>query len=140
MAYTSDQHLAVKVVTLFAWGGSWISLGYLLHQLTSSVLALPEEYDELVPYGIAFLVVSGVLAYLFHKHDPWFDAVAAYFYIRQDLRTPVSFAEAKALSFLFAGDEEGRWYPMKEVRKLPKDQRKQYLFDFAAKVGGQMDR
>jgi hypothetical protein len=134
MAYTSDQHLAVKMVTFFAWAGAWIALGYVLHRITSPLLALSKKYDELVPYGIAFLIVSGILAYLFHKHDPWFDAVGAYFYIRQDSGTTLSFAEAKALSFLFVGDADGKWYPLTEVKKLPKEKRKQYLFDFAAQI------
>lgn len=129
MAYTSDQHLVVKMGTFFAWGLSCVGLGYLLETI-GRLLGLSVE--QIVPYGIAFVIVSAAVAYLLHRYDPILDAFSAYLYIRQGLETRVSFAEAKALSFLFAGDAEGKWYPLAEVRKLPEENRKQYLFDFAA--------
>ena len=79
-------------------------------------------------------IATAALAYLENKYDSSLDALAAYLYVRQELETPVSFAEAKALSFLFRGNTLGKWYPMIETRKLPKEERKQYLFDFAARV------
>jgi hypothetical protein len=130
VAYTSDQHLVVKMGTFFAWGLSCIGLGYLLETV---VRFLGPSVEQIVPYGIAFVIVSGVFAYLLHRYDPTLNAFSAYLYIRRGLETPVSFAEAKALSFLFAG-VNGKWYPLSETSKLPKENRKQYLFDFAARV------
>ena len=131
MAYTSDQHAVVKLLTFFAFAMAWLGLGYLL-EIGFDFLGL--SLEQLIPYGTAFVVVSGLTAYLLHKHDDALDAFSAYLYIRRGLETPVSFAEAKALSFLFVGDANGNWYPLAETRKLPKEERKQYLFDSAARI------
>jgi hypothetical protein len=68
------------------------------------------------------------------RYEATLDALAAYFYVREDLKTPISFVEAKKLSFLFAGDSKGKWYPLEEVAKMPNEQRKPYLFRFADRV------
>ena len=132
MAYTSDQHLGIKLITFFAWGGLIIGFGYLA-QVVAAYFGLSKE-REAIPFFVAFAIVSGVFFYLLHRYDHILDALAAYWYLKRDLKTPVSWEEAKALSFLFVGDKEGQWYPLAGVRKLPKDQRKQYLFDFAAEI------
>ncbi len=77
------------------------------------------------------IMAVAIIALLENKFDASLDALAAYLYVRQTLGTTVSFEEARALSFLFIGDADGKWYPLSEARKLPKENRKQYLFDFA---------
>jgi len=55
----------------------------------------------------------------------------SYLYIRFSLRTAVTWQEAEQLDFLFCGDAEGKWHPLKEVRRLSKADRRAALFEFA---------
>lgn len=55
----------------------------------------------------------------------------SYLYLRCCLFTPVTWKEAETVGFLFHGDADGRWYPLTELRKLPKDLRRETLFEFA---------
>lgn len=58
----------------------------------------------------------------------------SYLYIRCSLFTPVSWKEAETVAFLFSGDAEGRWYPLRELRKLPKELRRETLLEFADRI------
>ncbi|MEP6922381.1 MAG: hypothetical protein ABI967_14745 [bacterium] len=98
-----------------------------LHRLRS--LSRPGSKSESVPILVCVLVYAW-----FADKSEVFDAVPAYFYGRNDLQTPITFDEARRLSFLFAGDADGQWYRLTETRKLPEGARKQYLFDAAART------
>ncbi len=54
-----------------------------------------------------------------------------YLYIRCSLLTPVTWKEAEQVGFLFKSVAEGGWHPLTELRKLPKDLRRETLFEFA---------
>jgi hypothetical protein len=57
-----------------------------------------------------------------------------YLYIRCELFAPVTWSEAEKLAFLFSGDANGKWYPLRELRKIPKEYRREVLFEFADKI------
>jgi hypothetical protein len=54
--------------------------------------------------------------------------LATWLYARVSLGASVSFAEARQLARLFQLDVSLKWIPLKEVRKLPKPQRRDALF------------
>lgn len=49
--------------------------------------------------------------------------VASWLYARLSLRTPVTFTEARALRKLFQLDLSLKWIPLRDIKKLPSDQR-----------------
>jgi hypothetical protein len=116
----------------FGFGGLAFSIlpGWLLAKLAMS-LGMPESF-EVVPYIVSMAACVLTYAWFADKSEV-FDAVPAYFYVRNKLKTAITFEEARRLSFLFDGCLNGKWYPLTEVRNLPAEQRKQYLFDFANK-------
>jgi hypothetical protein len=134
MTYTSGTHLAIKLAVGLVFLIVTISLSMSAFQATLS-LGLREGWG-VIPFAVVFVACLIVYSKLTAKYE---EEVGAYFYLRGELETQVSFQEAKALSFLFSGENGGKWYPLAEVKKLPKEQRKQYLFDFAERVrpGGQ---
>jgi len=67
---------------------------------------------------VAWLLASRVLTNTFHS----------YLYIRLWLFTPVTVREARDLAPLFSLGEGGKWYPCTDVRKLPREQRKAFLY------------
>lgn len=68
------------------------------------------------------VIVGAVLVWLF-VYRQYLSIVSAWLYARMSLRTRVSLAEAKALRKLFQLDLSGTWVPLREIRKLPNDQR-----------------
>jgi hypothetical protein len=54
--------------------------------------------------------------------------LAAWLYATVSLRASISLAEARQLARLFQLDVTLKWIPLKEVRSLPKPQRRDALF------------
>jgi len=54
-----------------------------------------------------------------------------YLYVRLSLLTPISWKEAEDVSFIFDGDISGRWYPLLELRQIPRECRHEFLMEFA---------
>ncbi|MEI8393066.1 MAG: hypothetical protein WCG40_11265 [Actinomycetes bacterium] len=59
--------------------------------------------------------------------------VDTYLYIRFDLKTPISFRDARKLKKIFQGHAVDTWLPHDEVLSLPREQRRAYLFEVLAK-------
>ncbi|GHV79881.1 hypothetical protein AGMMS49944_16720 [Spirochaetia bacterium] len=49
-------------------------------------------------------------------------------------KTKVSYREARLVSFMFDGSLNGNWHPFDNLGVIPKEARKQFLFDFADKT------
>ena len=58
----------------------------------------------------------------------------AYLYVRLELLTSVTWKETENVAFLFSGDANGKWYPLRELRKIPRKYRREVLFEFAEKI------
>ena|ERR1700738_919592 len=132
--FTTLFHLIVRIFLIVCAFAAWAGFSYLLGAISSLFGILRSQ--ETAQFLIAGLMAVVFMACLAAWAGPFLDAIASYFYIREDLKTKVSFAEAKALSFLFTADSKGKWYPASETRKLPEEQRKSYLFGFAKRISG----
>lgn len=129
MVYTSDKHLGTKLVFVLAWAVSLVLVAYLV-SLIYPLLGFSKDY-EIFPDLVLWIPITVLMIRLMDKYaNDW----AAYRYINKDLDTPVTRDAARRLSFLFCENADGKWYPMKQVKALPKEQRKQYLFNFAAEL------
>ena len=130
--YTTGYHLFIRLV--IAFGGMFLAIlpAWFITEVVI-VFGMPRAYE-----GIPFMAVwVACIVYeirLTDRHQDTLDAIAAYFYIRETLKTHVTFGEAEALSFLFLADKNRKWYPVREVKKLPKAERRGYLFAFAQSV------
>jgi hypothetical protein len=60
--------------------------------------------------------------------------LSSYLYLRLWLAVPASIADAKLTSFLFDGSLRGKWYALTDLRKQPRDSRRQALLDFAQSI------
>ena len=66
--------------------------------------------------------------------------LSSFLYLRFALWTPVSWAEARALAPLFVLTEHATWLPLSEVQKLPRQERKPYIYRAAILSGRLSDR
>lgn len=86
-------------------------------------------------FGILFifiLSVSTVLYVNFKIIKDFPDNLSSFLYVRLHLRTKMSFSEVKEIAFLFNANWDGTWYPLEEVKRVPKQLRKKFIFDFAS--------
>jgi len=124
ISYTTGFHRDLQVLNMFFYMFSWLGLAYLGEVYI-------KLYSETFSLILSIVLSAGIIAYLEIKFIyPIINPLAAFLYLRLPLRTKVNFAEAKKLSFLFSG-EMGKWYPLEIVRNLPKEKRREYVFNFA---------
>ncbi|MDP6634525.1 MAG: hypothetical protein QGG42_06485 [Phycisphaerae bacterium] len=84
---------------------------------------------------ISFLPLAGgtIVAYVL-LYGFFFKRVGNYLYVRVSLRTAVRWGDMKILNPLFCFDKQLQWCEMKEVKELPREQRRQYLLQQAANL------
>ena len=81
-----------------------------------------------VPAGATVFVVVGVAAILWTAvYRQGLSTIAAWLYARVNLGAALSLAEARQLARLFQLDLSLKWVPLKEVRQLPRSERRDAL-------------
>ena len=58
--------------------------------------------------------------------------LANWLFLRLLRGTPVTFRQARDFTQLLSPGGNGTWYPLKELKQIPREQRIQYLYDFLA--------
>jgi hypothetical protein len=71
--------------------------------------------------GIAMVGIVVVLWLILYRH--YLSILSSWLYARMSLRTNISFNEAKMLRKLFQLDLSATWIPLRDIKKLPSDQR-----------------
>ncbi len=64
----------------------------------------------------------------------WIHTLSTWLYIRITLKTPVSFTDAEELMWLFVPNDTGKWYPLREVATVSRDQRHAALLARAEEI------
>ena len=112
--------------------GIIFSIGSGLNEVIDKFLNIEGNPRELI-VGLGGIAI-GVGIYIKYVVN-YLHFLTSYLQLRLVLGVNVTFKEAKSLAALFVLNEEGAWFPVEEVKKLPKEERKSYLFKFAKKVG-----
>ncbi len=81
-----------------------------------------------------FLFAAGAIAVYVPLYGLFFKRVGNYLYVRISLRTAAGWRDMKTLNLLFCFDKQLQWCEMKEVKELPREQRRQYLLQQAASL------
>ncbi|MBV5313565.1 MAG: hypothetical protein JZU47_09730 [Prolixibacteraceae bacterium] len=82
---------------------------------------------------IALMIGSYFLAVKFYSKTAgrFFNTLSAFLYVRDELKTKISWKEAGFVSFLFTHNGTGKWFPMYNVLKLPEKERVNFIIDYA---------
>ena len=67
------------------------------------------------------IVIVGIIWLVLYRQ--YLSILSSWLYATMSLRTNISFNEAKMLRKLFQLDLSVRWLPLRDIKKLPKDQR-----------------
>lgn len=117
--------------TMFAVGAA---IHYLVPLRSLGVSNSAAEWIEgLGGFVLGAIVYHRVFAIQMHT-------LSSFLYLRFALWTPVSWAEARALAPLFVLTEQATWLPLSEVRKLPRQERKSYIYRAAILSGRLSDQ
>ncbi len=94
--------------------------------------------DVVIPIIAASIITTLVV------YRPLVSVLSSWLYARLNLGVPVSFSDAKALRMLFqlsfGGTQPVGWYPMKEVKQLPADERRAALMTEVARIKSERRR
>lgn len=83
---------------------------------------------------LAYAIFGYVGAIILINKTIWPSWLPTYLYVRLWLITPIKIEEARKLDYLFDGSLNGQWYPLRAIRKIESEYRKEALFRFANKV------
>jgi len=94
------------------------------------VLVALHVHERLEGMGLSdgtatFFFVVIMVAVWIPLYRQWLSTLAAWLYANVNLGARVSFAEARQLARLFQLDLSLKWIPLKEVRRLPRPQRRE---------------
>ena len=98
--------------------------------LLALVIGLHSDQVLGVPAMIAILVVLWLAIY-----RQGLSTIASWLYARLSLGADVSMTEAHQLARLFQLDLSGKWVPLKEVKKLPRADRRNALLAALQQLG-----
>lgn len=128
LRYTHIYELLYRIVGIFVT--VWF-VGSVFDLLGLGVLRSTSGLALIVTAAIFLCCCVGVI-YFLRRTIGW---LPAFLYIRLTLSTKVSPSEANNLSFLFDGSlNDGKWYPLREVREISPEDRREALFQFARKI------
>ena len=102
----------------------------LLKMASLALLVTVSVYTQ--PGWVLFSIMFAAWLVIYRQ---FLSTVSSSLYARMSLRTKVTFTEAKALRKLFQLDVSLRWIPLKEIKKLPGDQRHDALLAALERAG-----
>ena len=120
-------HYLDRVMRVFVFLLTLIIPFAMMYVIVSALNALgitPPEWTGWILLIVLFIAVVVVRNdKLMYAGGP-FDAFSAFLYIRLGLGVKVSLSEANRVSSLFVPNHTGTWWPMKGLKKTPKEYRK----------------
>jgi hypothetical protein len=131
--YTHDYDRRLRTFSRFLNLVLWLAYLGILGDLVfpNFTFGLPPGHLD---WSIWPLSVFAVWATWHFVTGPLINTLSSYLYITRELKTPVSWSDARNLRWLFVVNFQGTWYPLKHIRRLPKEQRREALFAQAQQV------
>jgi hypothetical protein len=120
------------------WSNGWDLLLKVLWLFGAVILVVFLHLDELPQkVGLTNGTVTGIIGFALWIliYRQFISTISSWLYARVTLGAPVSLSEAHELRRLFQADFSFKWIPLREVKQLPKDQRRDAVLAMLAKVG-----
>ncbi len=120
------------------WSHGWDLLLKVMWLFAAPVLVVVLHIDELPQrIGLTSRTVIGIIgvALWILIYRQGLSTIAAWLYARLSLGASVSLSEARQLRRLFQTDLSFKWVPLKDVKQLPKAQRRDAALAALARVG-----
>jgi len=99
----------------------WEGLLKLVSLIGLVLLAVFLKLDQHIPSVPLMIGIVGVIWAIVYRQ--WLSILSSWLYAHLSLRTNVSFHEAKTLRKLFQLDVSGKWVPVRDIKKLPDNER-----------------
>jgi len=133
--FTSWTNLVVRWCLVFL-SLSLFAFVFIAFQISIEIAipALSRNKIQLAAAGFAFSYLLLLACCIPGDADDILDGITTYIYGNAILRAGISWSDAKRLTGMFASNANETWYPMLEVKKLPKELRRGAIFAQAARV------
>lgn len=95
--------------------------------------ALPKGARGFIEFVSGIFIWFGCVLLLLKAVVLPLSPLPSYLYLRLTLSVPASWNDARELSFLFEGIG-GKWYPMDSLRNIPRELRREVLYEFADRI------
>jgi DnaJ like chaperone protein len=129
-------HIWTKVFLPIVWVSRLAFLGLCMFSFASFLDLININSTILNILSILLIIVAFIGSLVIHALyiEQFYHTIQTYLYVVINLKTKINFQEAKYLKLLFAPSELNQWYPMKGIKDLPKENRRQALFYSARKI------
>ena len=120
------------------WSNGWDLLLKILWLFGGVILAVVLHLDDVAKsIGLTNDTVTGIIGFALWVliYRQFLSTISSWLYARVSLGAPVTLGEARDLRRLFQSDFSFKWIPLKDVKKLPKEQRRAAVMDALARVG-----
>ena len=120
------------------WSNGWDLFLKVVWLIAAPILIVVLHLDALPQkVGLTNDTVVGVIgvALWFLIYRQGLSTIASWLYARLSLGAPVSLGEAHELRRLFQTDLSFKWVPLRDVKQLPREQRRAAVLDALARVG-----
>ncbi|MDP8268948.1 MAG: TerB family tellurite resistance protein [Candidatus Tenebribacter davisii] len=129
-------HIWTKVFVPIVWISRLAFLGLCMFSFASflDLININNTIINVIELLLIIVVFIGSLVVHSMYIEQFYHTIQTYLYVVINLRTKINFQEAKYLKLLFAPSELNQWYPMKGIKDLPKENRRQALFYSARNI------
>lgn len=129
--------MAIRITTTHVWTKLFIPINWVSRLLCIGlVLSLLDLMGADGTFGVILFIVGFFGALIVHGLfiEQFYHVIQTYLYVTVNLGTKISMRDARYLMFLFAPSELGQWYPMKGIKDLPKEIRRQALMESTKRI------
>ena len=129
-------HIWTKIFIPIVWISRFLFLMLCVFSFASFLDFINIDNAIINILGVILIVGVFIGSLLVHSMfiEQFYHTIQTYLYVAVNLRTKISFPEARYLKLLFAPSELNQWYPMKGIKDLPKEIRRQSLLYSAKKI------
>jgi hypothetical protein len=111
----------------------WDGLLKLVSLIGFILLAVFLKLDQHIPSVPLMIGIVAVIWAIVYRQ--WLSILSSWLYARMGLRTNLSFNEAKTLRKLFQLDVSGKWVPVRDIKKLPDNERHDAVLEALQRFG-----
>jgi len=129
-------HIWTKVFLPIVWVSRLAFLGICMISFASLLDLINNNSPILNILSVLLMIVAFIGSLAVHAMyiEQFYHTIQTYLYVAINLKTKINFIEAKYLKLLFAPSELNQWFPMKGIKDLPKENRRQALLLSAQKI------
>lgn len=137
--FTSGTDLAIRLVLVFVALNMIAAIAAVVDLPVRYVLSSVLADTEIAAFVVALVILIVCVAVMPGDADNHMAALSTFVYVLRVHKIALSWKDSIAVSNLFANNAYSTWYPLTDVAKLPRNQRRDAIIFIARKTGRFID-